>query len=195
MEYPTRIVILGDELIAGAGDPRALGWVGRVLSRTHLQPGTVTMALPMPGEPLGRLVNRWEAETLPRLSHGADNRVIIGVGAGDAREGTSTARSRLSLANIVDGLHNSGASCLVVGPPPLPDVDELRLQALSHACGDVCRRRQIPYVETFSPLLYHEQWLADVRQTGLPAQAGYGLLAWLVLHERWHEWIGCPESQ
>ena len=29
-----RIVAVGDELVAGVGDPRALGWLGRVLART-----------------------------------------------------------------------------------------------------------------------------------------------------------------
>jgi hypothetical protein len=24
----------------------------------------------------------------------------------------------------------------------------------------------------------------------LPRQAGYGLMAWLVLHSAWHEWLG-----
>lgn len=29
-----RIAAVGDELLAGLGDPRALGWLGRVLART-----------------------------------------------------------------------------------------------------------------------------------------------------------------
>ncbi|MEX5300454.1 lysophospholipase, partial [Kocuria sp. CPCC 205292] len=35
-----RIVAVGDELLAGEGDPRALGWFGRVMARTphHVAP-------------------------------------------------------------------------------------------------------------------------------------------------------------
>jgi len=28
----------------------------------------------------------------------------------------------------------------------------------------------------------------------LPGQAGYGLIAWLVLHTGWHAWLGLPEN-
>ncbi|BDZ42931.1 hypothetical protein GCM10025865_22300 [Paraoerskovia sediminicola] len=44
--------------------------------------------------------------------------------------------------------------------------------------------------------MHHEQWLSDLSQsgTGYPAQAGYGLMAWLVLHTGWHAWLGLPED-
>ena len=28
----------------------------------------------------------------------------------------------------------------------------------------------------------------------LPGQAGYGLMAWLVLHTGWHAWLGLPDD-
>jgi len=28
----------------------------------------------------------------------------------------------------------------------------------------------------------------------LPRQAGYGLMAWLVLHSAWHEWLGVDQT-
>ena len=64
------------------------------------------------------------------------------------------------------------------------------------AFGDVANRRRVPYVDCFTPLVAHEQWLADLA-TGdglLPGQAGYGLIAWLVLHTGWHVWLGLPED-
>jgi hypothetical protein len=27
----------------------------------------------------------------------------------------------------------------------------------------------------------------------MPGQAGYGLMAWLVLHTGWHQWLGLPD--
>ncbi len=69
---------------------------------------------------------------------------------------------------------------------------------LSQAAEEVCLRRNVPYVDAFEPLRNHEQWTADVAAAGgtHPGQAGYGLLAWLVLHRGWYEWLGVerPES-
>ena len=40
-----RIHFLGDELVAGYGDPRALGWTGRVMARTPREIDAVWMQL------------------------------------------------------------------------------------------------------------------------------------------------------
>ena len=81
----------------------------------------------------------------------------------------------------------------VVGPPP-PLQEPLRGQVatLSAAQADVCDRRDVPFVDTFTPLADHEQWHEDLATgDGLhPGQAGYGLMAWLVLHSEWHAWLG-----
>ena len=73
------------------------------------------------------------------------------------------------------------------------------------AQADVCARRQVPYVDCYRPLLGHEQWASDLGSstTGVasgpdrpsqdddvhPGAAGYGLLAWLVLHGGWERWL------
>ena len=48
------------------------------------------------------------------------------------------------------------------------------------------------YVDCFKPLVGHEQWLSDVNASPdrvHPGQAGYGLIAWLVLHNGWNDWM------
>ncbi|WP_454301368.1 GDSL-type esterase/lipase family protein [Salana multivorans] len=67
-------------------------------------------------------------------------------------------------------------------------------RSFSHAFSDVCGRRRVPYVDTYSPLVDHEQWASDLAAgDGVhPGQAGYGLLAWLVLHHDWYDWLGIP---
>ena len=50
-EAQIRICVVGDELIAGAGDPRGLGWLGRVSAQTEPQeqgrrPIFYTLAVP-----------------------------------------------------------------------------------------------------------------------------------------------------
>ena len=109
----------------------------------------------------------------------------------------SLARSRLNLANVLDDTQATGLPAFVVGPPPTLDTAlNERLAALSTALADVAGRRGVPYVETFAPLAGHEDWLTDLTAgDGLhPGQAGYGLMAWLVLHGGWNDWLGLGEG-
>lgn len=191
-----RICIIGDELVAGMGDARGLGWVGRVAARTPIDSPVFVSQLAVPKETSTMLSGRWEVECQRRFAPEARNHLVVALGAEDLPAGLSLARSRLNLANILDAARAQQIECFVVGPPPRPDVAGDQLAALSGAFGDVSRRRQVPYVETFEPLRSHDQWLADVAAgDGLrPGQAGYGLLAWLVLHNGWHEWLGLPQQ-
>lgn len=190
-----RLCVIGDELVAGQGDGRGLGWVGRVVARTKTDPPPFVAVLAVPGEDTVGLGARWEAETDRRFSPNGDNRLVIGLGATDVARGVSLARSRLNLANILDAASAKRVQSFVVGPPPHPEVDPDRTEELSNAYADVCFRRRVPYVETFASLRAHEQWLADFAEGGThPGQAGYGLLAWLVLHHGWAGWIGSNDS-
>lgn len=198
-DRPRRICVIGDELVAGAGDPKALGWVGRVAARTPLEPLPLVLPLAVPGETTTALSARWEAETAPRFGPppdaGDSHHLVIGLGRADLAAGVSLARSRLNLANVLDVADSRRISCFVVGPPPGPE-DPDRQAELSAAFADVAHRRRVPYVETYAPLARHEQWLADLAagDGSTPGQAGYGLMAWLVLHSGWHRWVGLPDD-
>lgn len=187
-----RVVVVGDEFVAGFGDPRALGWVGRVAARSQSggEGPLLTLPLAVPGETTTALAARWEHELAPRL--GERTWLVVAPGATDLATGTSLARSRLNIANILDAADSSQLPVLVVGPPPRSDLPRAKQQELSDAFADVCGRRRVPYVETCAPLVDHEQWAADLAAgDGVhPGQAGYGLLAWLVLHHGWYDWLG-----
>jgi acyl-CoA thioesterase I len=172
-----RIAAVGDELLAGLGDPRALGWLGRVLARTPQDGMTLeSYALPCPQEGTEGLAARWLEEAGRRFSDGHDNRLVIGLSGRDVEFGLSTARSRLNLANILDSATQKRLEVFVVGPPPTLD------PAQNGRLGEL---------NTFSPLLNHEQWRQDLAANGgTPGQAGYGLMAWLVLHRGWFQWLG-----
>lgn len=187
-----RLCVAGDELVAGSGDPRALGWLGRALARTEMPANSHVFPLAIPGESTGGLVERWERECFPRYLDGGDNRLILSIGKADVEAGLSTARTRLNLANIVDVAAQYDIDVMVVGPPPLRSSDMRQLQEVSRACQEVCDRRSIPFIDTFNPLATHDQWHDDIAMSpdGLPNQAGYGLLAWIVLHRGWFEWLG-----
>lgn len=195
-ELPLRLVVVGDELAAGAGDARALGWVGRVAARTSTPTPPTVLTLAVPGETTSGLSARWEDEVARRTAPDTDTRLVVALGRADAQAGLSLARSRLNLANVLDAAEQRRIPAFVVGPPPGAGVDPTTLADLSAAFGDVTTRRRVPYVDTFTPLVGHEQWLADLAagDGSLPGQAGYGLMAWLVLHSHWNTWLGLPED-
>lgn len=199
MDPARRICVIGDELVAGTGDPKALGWLGRVVARTPLDPRPHVLALAVPQETTTALSARWQAETAPRFgpppSEG-QHHLVVGLGTADLEAGLSLARSRLNLANVLDVADSMRLSTFVVGPPPSARLDADRQAELSAAFADVAARRRVPYVETYAPLARHEQWLGDLASGDgrTPGQAGYGLMAWLVLHTGWHRWLGLPDD-
>ncbi len=197
MAHNKRIFFVGDELTAGLGDARALGWVGRVLARSVTEPPLLPIVLPFPGENISGLLSRWETEVIPRLDGETENRLVIGLGSHDIDSGLSSARSRLYLANLLDNAERMQLSPFVVGPPPRPDCSTRKLAELSASYADVCARRSAPYVDLFTPLLHHEQWNTDTSLSGsyTPLQTGYGLMAWIVLHNGWHRWLGISERE
>lgn len=116
-----RIVALGDELLSGVGDPRALGWFGRVISKTPIEGITLEhYALAMPGEGTEALSERWQDEAVARFSAvtadgGTPERhLVVALNDTDLYSATSSARSRLNLANILDRASQEGIRCLVL---------------------------------------------------------------------------------
>lgn len=193
-----RLVVIGDGFAAGVGDPKALGWVGRVVARSqHPDLSLTAYNLGIRANSSADVQERWREESQRRFTAGAEHRLALNVGYEDVAQGLSTARSRLNLANVLDEAASLSTPVLVVGPAPTldPSYDE-RLKVVVEAQADVCARRQVPFVDCFGPLLKHEQWQSDLA-TGdgvHPGQAGYGLLAWLVLHQGWPAWLGIDLS-
>ena len=193
-----RLCVIGDELVAGTGDSRSLGWIGRVCARSRFKVPATVMALAMPGETTKEMGMRWEAEVSPRLADDQPRGLVIGVGPADVPAGVSTARSRLNLANITDRAAVLGIPCFVIGPAPLAGVDHHSVKELSRSCAEVCQRRGLPYVDLATPLATHDQWFEDMAASRaqsasgltLPGQSGYALIAWLILHSGWYEWTG-----
>jgi len=198
-----RIVALGDELLSGVGDPRALGWFGRVISKTPIDGIALEhYALAMPGEGTEALSERWQQEAVPRFEapvtsggEAPERYLVVALNDTDLYSATSSARSRLNLANILDRASQEGIRCLVLGPVPTLDADRnQRISELNAAYRDVASRRSHVYVDAYTPLVSHEQWRSDLASNnGIPGQAAYGLVAWLVLHRGWYQWLGLQE--
>ncbi len=195
-----RVIALGDEMLAGAGDQRAMGWFSRALAQ-HNGGGNLVdpYIAAIPGETTAALAQRWEGDVTRLLdthnsgeSDDTQHRVVLALGRADLEAGISLARSRLNLATVLDGLGHLRIPAFVVGPAP--SKDRARTDALldlSHAFHDVCARRRVPYVDPAAALAHHDQYLADVARSDrdLPSQTGYGLIAWLVLHGEFSQFL------
>jgi acyl-CoA thioesterase-1 len=193
------VVFLGASLVAGVGDPKGQGWVSRVVGRTtHPDLELTAYNLGVRGDTSADLLLRWEAECAPRWRGRSEKRLVVSIGANDAATGVTLARHRLNLANILDDAASAGIGTFVVSPPPTSDEEvNAKLDVLVEAQADVCSRRSVPFVDCYRPLLGHEQWRTDLaasRVAGHPGQAGYGLIAWLVLHNGWYDWLHISPS-
>ena len=193
------IVFVGASLVAGVGDPKGQGWVSRVVGRTHHSDLELTAYnLGVRGDTTADVLARWKAECAPRWRGRAEKRLVISVGGNDAATGVTLARHRLNLANILDDAASAGIGTFVVSPPPGDDEElNAKLDVLVEAQADVCARRNVPFVDCFRPLLGHEQCQSDLAASRVqhhPGQAGYGLIAWLVLHNGWYDWLQISPS-
>ncbi|WP_084105838.1 GDSL-type esterase/lipase family protein [Demequina sp. NBRC 110056] len=195
------VFFVGDELVAGHGDPKALGWAGRVVARTlPVGPDLRFHTLAVPGESTGELASRWDDEALRRRGSSEEatgpDHVVFAIGRHDVARKVSPTMTRLHLANTLDRASALGMKAMVVGPPPVAVEDRRALGEYAALCEEAAARRDVPYVDMYGPLVRHDQWATDMDTGGgaLPLQAGYGLMAWLVLHSQWHSWLGLPEQ-
>jgi hypothetical protein len=193
-----RVVVLGDTLVSSSGDPKGIGWLGRVLARTPIEdPQIDVYCLPAPDETSAALGERWATEAQRRFSPNTENRLVLMVPNSDPAAGISLSRSRLNLANILDDAKRLGVESFVIGPTPHrnPELNS-EIEHLVAGFEDVCSRRSVTFVDCFTPLVDNEGWNTEVRggQSGLPGQVGHGLIAWLVLNRGWYPWLGLPEQ-
>jgi acyl-CoA thioesterase I len=188
------LVFLGASLVAGVGDPKGQGWVTRVVGRTqHPDLELTAYNLGVRGNTSADVLQRWATEVPRRWAGRTERRVVLSVGTNDVLQGITLARHRLNLANLLDDAASSGVGAFVVSPPPTADAElNERLEVLVDAQADVCARRGVHFVDCYAPLMGHDQWRADLAASSVenhPGQAGYGLIAWLVLHNGWTDWL------
>jgi len=187
------VVVLGGTLATGTGDPKAQGWVTRVMGRTRAEDLRLTAYnLAVVGDTSAEVLQRSSTEALDRWKGHDERKLVVSVGLEDARSNLSIARHRLNLANTLDAAAASGIAVFVVGPAPTGEVafDDL-LERYAEAQADVCARRGVGFVDCLAPLRSYEHWLTDLAAgEGLPGQAGYGLIAWLVLNNGWRDFMG-----
>lgn len=208
-----RVLFFGDSFVAGAGDPRGCGWVGRVAAAcAPLTPYNLGIR----GETSVQVAARWQAEAWPRLRTEAACGVVFAVGANDAVSESEGAQSRVAeqagaapladgpasrvsaerslatLSELLDAAAMMELPTFVVGPPPLGEQPEdSRIERLTDAFGALCAARGIPFVAVAAALLASRTWLdeAAAGDGAHPGAGGYDELAALVLDGGLRDWI------
>ena len=78
LESALRVIVLGDQLITASGDPKGMGWIGRVLARTpQTDPTIEVLTLALPDDTSLSLSKRWQAEVTPRVNNIGRTKVAI----------------------------------------------------------------------------------------------------------------------
>jgi len=194
-----RIVIIGDDLVGAGGDPKGLGWVGRVIAKTQSEyPRVDFYPLATPEISTAGMSEQWLEESSKRFAADTDNRLIICLNPNDINAGISMSRSRLNLANILDTAASKGVQCFVISPIPSRNPQlNYDIEHLSAGFEDVASRRSLPFVDCFRPLVDHAGFNEELKNSvlGLPGQLGHGLIAWLVLNQGWYRWLDLPEQE
>ncbi|HBB35344.1 MAG TPA: G-D-S-L family lipolytic protein [Cyanobacteria bacterium UBA8803] len=167
---PQKLVVLGDSIIYGFGDPEGGGWVERLRRQWMLpdSPGHVLYNLGVRGDGVKQVHDRLEHEFRRRgeLKNRVPDAIILSVGVNDcARLGRPSGRNftdfdtfQAELANLLDQAQRL-CQVLFVGMVPVDETkmpfldcfyynhaDQYRYKEATHLA---CLRRQIPYLDIF----------------------------------------------
>ena len=108
--------------------------------------------------------------------------------------GMTLARSRLNLANVLDEATTAASRRSSSGSPRASTPSgNPRIEALAEAQADVCARRGGHLRRLLQaagrPRAVDRRPGSASPDRAHPGQAGYGLVAWLVLHNGWNDWM------
>jgi acyl-CoA thioesterase I len=182
-----RVCVFGDSFAAGVGDPRGVGWVGRLAARAR-EVELTAYPLGVRGESTEEIVVRIPVESAPRFARGDEHRIVIAPGVADAVRRIEPVQCALALDFA---LASASVPVLIVGPPPVGDAETIeRIGALDAVFARTCERRAVQYVATYPRLVGRATWYRARAADGIhPDGPGYGVLASVIRHG-WDDWIG-----
>jgi lysophospholipase L1-like esterase len=195
-----RICFFGESLVNGTGDPKCLGWAGRICQDAFLKGFDITYYnLGVRRETSSELRKRWFQEASYRLPHKYDNRVVFSFGANDTtiENGFTRVSLQNSITNLEDilGIASSLYPVLVVSAPPIDDKEQnQRISDLSKEFAKVCNKLNVPYLDVFSELIESDIWMEEVKKYdgAHPRAAGYQVFAEIV--QNWQGWLNWLDS-
>lgn len=185
-----RLIAFGDSMVAGAGDPDHLGWIGRALAGRR----AITLYnLGVRRETSADIAARWRAEAAPRMTDEEPMRIVFSFGANDCYpiNGAPRVTQAESLKNAQAVLKGAAMLCpvLMVGPPPMADPGvSARLEGLNETFKLLAARLKIPFIDVFQPLAADGLWRNEALEWdgAHPGAGGYQRMADLVsAHPAW----------
>ncbi|MDP3749683.1 MAG: GDSL-type esterase/lipase family protein [Phenylobacterium sp.] len=185
-----RLIAFGDSMVAGAGDPDHLGWIGRALAGRR----AVTLYnLGVRRETSDDIAARWRAEALPRITPDEPMRIVFSFGVNDChlQDGRPRLSQAQSLKNAQAVLTDAAELCpvLLVGPPPVVDPGVCaRLEGLNDALKALAARLRVPFIDVLRPLMADGLFQAEALawDGAHPGAGGYQRMADLIsVHPAW----------
>ncbi|MET7770368.1 GDSL-type esterase/lipase family protein [Nocardia sp. NPDC005366] len=192
-----RICCVGDSFVAGVGDTRCLGWVGRLGVSAHAAGYAPTLYnLGVRGQTSTDIQIRWLGECERRLPAGSDARVVLSFGVNDTSWDGGGPRvdpevSQEALTRMLAHAADRDWRVLMVAPPPVDDVaHNERTADLDERFAEICARAAVPYVRVHRALRESALWMREVAEGdgAHPGARGYDLLAELIA-PHWREWL------
>ncbi|MCW6051896.1 GDSL-type esterase/lipase family protein [Microcoleus sp. A2-C5] len=193
-----RICFIGDSFVNGTGDPKYLGWTGRICAAASGQRQDITYYnLGVRGETSTDIETRLFSEISCRLPHYCDGRIVFSFGVNDTY--FENGKPRVALEKSLENLRYILTSAkervpvLMIGPPPVVDVERtIRIANLSQHFSQVCSELNVPYLDICTPLEKSEIWLKELAENdgSHPRAPGYTELAKIVHNwDGWKDWF------
>lgn len=177
------LLVLGDEVVNGYGDESHLGSIRRILRASDVakEINLNLIEVGIKGASSTELSEQSSDIIKTHLPGVDQNRLIIFMPNRDI-DSINISRSRLNLANILDRLNVSNLRVMVVGPAPRGLDDNIDIGELTRSLRDVCSRRNVQFVDIFTPLYKDSQWIHSMLSSEgkYTNKVGYGLVAWLI---------------
>jgi len=190
-----RICFIGESFVNGTGDPKCLGWSGRICQDAFSKGFDITYYnLGVRGETSSELRKRWLQEVSYRLPTGYDGRIVFSFGTNDTslENGITRVSSRNSITNLQDilSIAKNLYPVLIISPSPIDDKEQnQRTWDLSKEFAKVCNELNVPYLDIFPELIKSDIWMDEVKNNdgAHPRAAGYQLFAEIV--QNWSGWL------
>ncbi|MFQ3231127.1 GDSL-type esterase/lipase family protein [Reinekea sp.] len=193
MENETEINIcaLGDGFVKGVGDAHNLGWAGRLIAEVTLEHGLVNYYnLGIPGETSLEVSKRIK-ELVPRMTKGADNRLILSFGVEDTvqvdnKTVVSNQESIEALTQLISQTRRH-FKIMVVGLAPVYDPQRNnRIRRLNSLFRELCSKNRIPFVDIYTSLSENVEYKRALAKGDKihPQDSGYEKIYDLISNDR-----------
>lgn len=177
-----QVFFFGDSLTLGHGDPRHLGWPGRLCAQaTAAGHGLTAYNLGVRRQSAAMVQERWHQEWTLRRFEGLTSRFILAVGAVDALRQLPAASTDAAVRAMLSGMTALGP-CLLLGAPPMgEDAATARVLAVNQRLAGLASQAGVPFLDLAGHLALdpdaRQAYLADLDDGVHPGASGYDLLA------------------